>query len=179
MFSDKEILSFIDAYSKTPKGKQEIAKQHKGKFVAEFARDDGASIRDMKKIGDDMKFILYKRISKLIKSFKMEDIIVGSPTREDGVYSISIGFNEDALKRESLAPDMYPEGVSNIVKLFVNGYSARGAVFGVWKGHGDEEIWSLRRRDPNNFMDMAVDEFNQKYVNIAKSHVTDEYKNHI
>ena len=181
MLSEEYILTLIEKYSKTAVGKAEIAKRKKGKFDARVATEGAKkqSLKQMSQIGNDMRDILFRKISKVIKSFKIEDIIVGAPEPQEDKYSISISFNEDALRRESLDPDRYPEGVSNIVKLFINGYDARGAVYGVWKGHGDEEIWSLRHRDPNDFMEKAVEEFNSKYTDVARAETTNEYKTNI
>lgn len=179
MLSEEYILSLIEKYSKTPAGKAEIAKYKNGKFDARVATEGAVkqSKRQMKQIGDDMKEILFEKISKSIKSFRLESIIVEEPVINGNQYEIKIRFDESALQRDSLDPDKYPDGVSNIIKLFINGYEARGAVYGVWKGHGDEEIWSLRHRDPNDFMEKAVAEFNSKYVNVARAELTDEYKN--
>ncbi len=179
MLSEEYILSLIEKYSKTPAGKAEIAKHKKGKFDARVATEgaEELSVRQMKQIGNDMRDILFNKISKVIKSFRIENIIVEKPVVKDNQYEIKISFDENALQRDSLDSDKYPEGVSNIIKLFINGYEARGAVYGVWKGHGDEEIWSLRHRDPNDFMEKAVAEFNSKYVNVARAELADEYKN--
>ena len=181
MISEGQILFLIEKYSKTKTGKAEIAKVKKGKFVAAYAGDgvQKQSRSKMIQIGEDMKNILFRKISEVIKSFKPEDIIVGDLDWQDGQYVIQIGFNEDALRRESLDPETYPEGISNIVKLFINGYDASGYVYGVWKGHGDKEIWSLRHRDPNDFMDQAVEEFNNKYASIAKADLSEDYKTNI
>ena len=181
MLSEEYILTLIEKYSKTAVGKAEIAKHKKGKFDARVATEGAQkqSLKQMAKIGNDMRNILFGKISKVIKSFRIEDIIVGDPEPQGDKYSISISFNEDALRRESLDPDRYPEGISNIVKLFITGYDARGAVYGVWKGHGDEEIWSLRHRDPDDFMEEAVEEFNSKYTDVARAETTDEYKTNI
>lgn len=179
MLSEEYILSLIEKYSKTPAGKAEIAKYKNGKFDARVATEgaEALSVRQMKQIGNDMRDILFNKISKVIKSFRIENIIVEKPVVKDNQYEIKISFDESALQRDSLDPDKYPEGVSNIVKLFINGYDARGAVYGVWKGHGDEEIWSLRHRNPNDFMDEAVEAFNNKYANVARAELTGEYTN--
>lgn len=181
MLSEEYILSLIKTYSKTPEGKSEIAKQNNGKFIPRVARSDVSkqSVKQMKKIGEEMKDILFEKTSQIIKSLNKEDIIVGEPVRRDGQYSISIGFNEEALRRESLDPENYPAGITNIVKLFISGYDARGAVYGVWKGHGGEEIWSLRHRDPSDFMERAVEEFNNRHTNVARAETTKEYKTNI
>lgn len=179
MLSEEYILSLIEKYSKTPAGKAEIAKHKKGKFDARVATEgaEALSVQQMKQIGNDMRDMLFGKISKVIKSFRIENIIVEKPVVKDNQYEIKIRFDESALQRDSLDPDKYPEGVSNIIKLFINGYDARGAVYGVWKGHGDEEIWSLRHRNPNDFMDEVVEAFNNKYANVARAELADEYKN--
>lgn len=181
MLSDKYILSLIKKYADTPTGKKKIAEHQKGVFRAEYAKGNTSSksIKEMSQIGQDMRDILFEKISKVVKSFRIEDIIVDPPVYSEGKYTISISFNKEALHRDSLAPERFPEGISNIIKLFVNGYDARAGVLGVWKGHGDEEIWSIRHRDPNSFMSDAVDEFNKKYTNIARAELGDEYKTNI
>ena len=178
MLSEQQILSLVKQYAKTATGKQEIAKRIKGKFDPRVttAAAHRRSIQQMTQIGDDMKEILFKKISKVIRSIKKDDIIVGKPVRQGAQYTLSISFNEDALRRDSLNPELYPDGVTNIVKLFINGYDARGAVYGVWKGHGDKEIWSLRHRDPGDFMEKAVAEFNTKYAGTATAETSAAYK---
>ena len=182
MLSEEYILSLIKKYSKTPLGKSEIAKHKKRGFTPRYADGTAAqaqSVKQMNRIGSDMKNILFNNISKFIESFQLDDIIVNSPVLQGNQYMISIEFNEDALQRKSLDPDRYPDGITNIIKLFVNGYDARGAVYGVWEGHGDNEVWSLRHRDPNDFLERAVSEFNSKYANIARAEVAAEYKNNV
>ena len=182
MLSEKHIYSLIEKYSKTNAGKAEIAKYIGNRdFIAKPAGGKSYELSEeqMIKIGNDMKDILFKKISSLIKSFRLEDIIVKTPVVQNDQYVVSIGFNEEALKRESLDPVRYPEGVENIVKLFITGYNARASVYGVWKGHGEEEIWSLRHRDPNSFMDDAVEEFNNKYKSVALAELTKDYKTNI
>ena len=178
MFSDEYILSLIKKYAQTPNGKAEIAKKKSGKFVANWAPNDNSGLTESRarKIGEDMKDILFEKISSVIKSFKKEDIIVSVPRLEQGKYSLSISFNEDALRRESLDPGRYPEGVTNVVKLFITGYDARASVHGVWKTHGNVEIDSLTHREPNDFMEIAVAEFNNKYTGVAVAKTSNGYK---
>ena len=178
MLSEEYIASLIKKFSQTAAGKAEISKHKKGKFDARIATEGAKkrSARQMTEIGNDMRNILFSQISKVIESFHVEDIIVADPVLQGDQYMIVVSFNEEALHRDSLDPDSYPEGISNIIKLFATGYDASGAVRGVWQGHGDEEIWSLRHRGPNNFMNDAVDAFNKKYTNVARAELTGEYK---
>ena len=179
LLSKKEILALIEEYSKTPEGAKEIKKHVKGEFIAQEVSDthvksvDGEDIDEM---CQDMKMILFKHISRLIKSFQPEDIVISPPEVKDGMCEVKICFNEEALRRKSLDPGRYPEGINDIVKLFVTGYHARGAVRGVWEGHGDGEVWSRRSREPSNFMSLAVKEFNRKYGQVAFAELGEDYK---
>jgi len=82
------------------------------------------------------------------------------------------------LHRESLRPDLYPDGLDNIVLLFAHGYNARNPVMGQWKNSRSYPhiILSLQRREPNNFLQEAVEEFNSKGSSIAKAVLEDTYK---
>ena len=171
MSLEDEINQMLEDYINSPAGKKAIKQ-----YLASKPDDDKSDIKEMKKIGEDMKDILYEQISQVIKSFKKTDIIVGTPVWNGNAYELPIQFNEEALHRDSLNPEEYPEGVSDIVRLFVYGYTAKGSVRGVWKGHGDEEIWSVSHREPNDFMDSAVKVFNLKYKNTAKAVLDDKYK---
>ena len=179
LLSKKDILALIDEYSKTPEGAKEIKKRTKGEFIAQEAGDAHIRAVDDQEIDSicrNMKAILFKHISRLIKSFRQEDIIIFPPEVKNGMCEVKIGFNEEALHRKSLNPERYPEGLNDVVKLFVTGYRAKGTVKGIWVGHGDEEIWSRRSRDANDFMSLAVREFNSKYGQVATAELGEEYK---
>lgn len=185
MLNEKDVLNLIQKYANTPEGKAKIKEAMGGKaFKARYAEDVSPkkTKKQMMQIGEDMKQILFDHInggsSKIIKSFKIDDIIVGHPVlMQDGRYKIEISFNEDALRRKSLDPQSYPNGIDNIVKLFVTGHKLPGAVKGVWEGHGEEEIWSRRNREPNDFMERAVQAFNDKYSeDVVCAELYDEYK---
>lgn len=179
MISEKKIFELIEEYAKTRTGKEEIAKRKSGRFIAAPAEENSRQPTEeyMLKVGEDMKTILFNHISRFIKSFKIGDIIVESPLQgSNGEYTISIGFDEDAVRRKSLDPEKYPDGLTNIVKLFVTGYSARGTVRGVWEGHGDAVIESLKERRANDFLEQAVAEFNKKYDGNAKAKTKGSYK---
>ena len=76
-------------------------------------------------------------------------------------YMIGIYFVGD-LHRESLDPSKY-SGVDNIVALLNNGYSAKGAVRGVWSGHTTEPIWSRVNFGGAHFIEQAVKDFLGNY----------------
>ena len=181
MFSEKEILSFIEQYSKTSEGKKEIQKHIKGEFIPKYPtgrKNFVKSIEEAKVIAEDMKQILFKHISAVINSFELDDIIVEAPFEgELSGFVIKVRFDSEALQRKSLRPDLYPDGLEDIVSLFVHGYDTDKTVYGIWEGHGDTPIFSRKNREPNDFMKKAVDEFNGKHGLVAKAELEPAYKN--
>ena len=105
-----------------------------------------------------MKRMLYTQVSEVIPSVSLDDIVVSEPIQmSDGMWKIYVGFNEEAMHRDSLWQNEYPEGVNNIAVLFSNGYKASNNVYGMW--HGNTTVSRLQR-SPNDFMGKAVAEFN-------------------
>lgn len=72
-----------------------------------------------------------------------------------GSYSVTLNFG-GGMARPSLQPSKYG-GVSNIVALFNNGYSAGGQVFGEWHG---QRVGSKTMRGGTHFVSQAVGMFN-------------------
>lgn len=86
----------------------------------------------------------------------------------DGEYTVNISF-EDDLSRPSIERTdggIQGGGIDNIVALFNFGYTASGAVAGVWhtSNGGDVETISLRHRQALGFMESAIQRFNIKYI---------------
>lgn len=75
-------------------------------------------------------------------------------------YQIEVYFNND-LRRESLAPSSYPDGIQNIAALLNKGYSAGHVVRGMW--HGEDAI-SLKQRSGTHFIDNAIRDFMGNYA---------------
>ncbi len=124
------------------------------------------SVREMTAAAQRMADILYshmisdtQEVGHGLSTVPKSAIIIGKPVcvGKDGSYKIDISFDSSLLHRDSLYKEKYPEGINDIVSLFVHGYNAKNSVHGQW--HGDV-IWSLRNRAPNNFIQKAVDEFN-------------------
>ena len=95
----------------------------------------------------------------------------------NGQYKIQVWFEND-LSRESLAPDKY-DGVENIAALLNSGYTAGHAVYGIWKGHGDERRASLVERDGAHFIEQAIRDFMGNYASeygVIDIEVDDVYK---
>ena len=181
MIEEKYILELLKNFASTAEGKKVI----KDKYGIDYdpKKDKGSTLH---KWGDKMKSILYKHIKPVIKSISDKDIFVGTPIKDkNGKYTITISFNEDALFRQSLNPDgKWKEGnnvvrrdgkagIRDIVLHFSYGWNAQGSVYGEWHGN---DIWSLRKRNPNDFLEIAVEEFNKKAKNIATAELMGEYR---
>lgn len=192
MLSDRKIIELIKKYHKTSEGKEMIedykivySMSKPKSFSARYAK---SGIKPMtkkrkKEIAEDMADILHRHIisdtaSKHgdgLKSFERSSIIVKSSLLDDGSTSMKVLFDKNAIHRDSLVPDVY-DGVDDIIRLFEKGYTAHGSVKGVWATHGAEAVWSLKHRDPNDFMNAAVSEFNRKHWKEAKAELSDNYK---
>lgn len=172
--SQAELEAVIEKVSRTREGKAAISSaigKKNAKFVARF--DDGSSKaktdRDKMNLkAEEMKEVLFRHLAadtqtdgrRGLADFPKDAIIIGKPVAigNTGDYRIDISFDADSLRRQSLSPDAYPEGITDIISLFVHGYNAKGSVVGSW--HGEDNVWSLRHRDSNDFMTRAVEEFN-------------------
>lgn len=101
-----------------------------------------------------------------------------SGKRTNGSFSyIDITFNGN-LHRESLAPGKY-RGIDNIVALLNTGYHAGHTVAGVWKGHGEDIVFSLKDRAGAHFIQEAKEEFMTKYAEkygVIDIVISDEYE---
>ena len=172
--SQAELEAVIEKVSRTREGKAAISSaigKKNAKFVARF--DDGSykakADRDKMNLkAEEMKEVLFRHLTadtqtdgrRGLADFPKDAIIIGKPVAigNTGDYRIDISFDADSLRRQSLSPDAYPEGITDIISLFVHGYNAKGSVVGSW--HGEDNVWSLRHRDSNDFMARAVEEFN-------------------
>ena len=172
--SQAELEAVIEKVSRTHEGKAAIRGAMGKKTVKFVARFDDGSLntkadRDKMKLkAEEMKEILFRHLTadtqtdgrRGLADFPKDAIIIGKPVAigNTGDYRIDISFDADSLRRQSLSPDAYPEGITDIISLFVHGYNAKGSVVGSW--HGEDNVWSLRHRDSNDFMARAVEEFN-------------------
>jgi hypothetical protein len=172
MITEKYIMKRVSEWASTDAGKAAI----KAKYGIDYDEKADAALR---KYAEMMKNILYKHTHDLIKSISRDDIEIGElHTNDDGKAEIKISFKEGSLQRESLRPDKYPDGVENIVLLFAHGYDAGAAVKGVWVGSKSypHVITSKQHREPNDFLQDAISEFNAKSGGIAQAVLEDRYK---
>ena len=146
-------------------------------------RGETVTMDKKKEVGNAMADILHRHIisdtvSKNgdgLKSFQRSSIRVVSEKLPTGFVKMKVVFDKNALHRDSLVPEVY-DGIDDIVKLFTTGYSAHGSVKGAWLTHGKEAVWSLRHREPSDFMRAAVSEFNVKYGRVARAELSEEYR---
>lgn len=193
--SKQEIEAAIKDWSQTQAGKaairESLGNKKRTKFIPRFAEPKNDSISSqafMLGKAEEMKEILFKHITadtqtdgrKGLANFPKDAIIVEKPVKlnsNGGIdYLINISFDSDALRRQSLNPTLYPEGITDIISLFVHGYNAKGSVVGSW--HGESGVWSVRHRDPNDFMARAVAEFNDanRQSGFVTAALRDKYK---
>lgn len=154
MISEKYIMEQLARFIKTKEGKK-IVKEKTGKQNTLFLESYGVKMKD----------ILYNHIRPIISSFEKDDIIISEiKTDKNGVQSLKIAFDEEALKRKSLIPEVY-SGIENIVLLFSKGYEANTSVQGTWErtnGQTFDNVWSRKERPANDFLQRAVQEFNNE-----------------
>lgn len=174
MLDDAYIRELIEEYAKTSNGKKKIKEiiPHR-RFVAEYASDDGSTRHQIDEMCKDMRDILYNHIREVIPSFEISDIVVGKPIRSEIGVSACIQFDKASLRRKSLYEAKYPDGIHDIVRLFVTGYSTGADTWGAWHG---KPTRGLRGRSGNDFMERAVNEFNDKYGGVATATLDEIYQ---
>ena len=174
MITEGYIMQLVREYANSPAGKAAIKK----KTGLTYTGDEPSFM--LGKYGEQMKQILFSRVSALIKSITMDDIVVGQPYQDlNGVWCLDISFRDGATQRDSLDLENYPGGLKNIVLLFAKGYRARNYVHGWWitqyGNHGN--VRSRKERAGNDFLIRAVDEFNNSYgKGIARAVLVGDYK---
>lgn len=190
--SQAELESVIEKVSRSQGGKSAIRAalgKKNAKFVARFNAESLESKIGKDKMAikaEEMRDVLLKHITADTQTdrrhgladFPKNAIIIGKPmpVGNTGNFRIDISFDSESLRRQSLNPDAYPEGIADIISLFVHGYDAKGSVIGSW--HGMDGTWSLRHRDANDFMTRAVNEFNESNSgdSFVTAVLTDKYK---
>ena len=173
MISESYIMSLVKNYAKSPEGKKAIKETYGIDYDEKFTKTK------IKMYANRMKKILFNHIHPLIKSIELNDIVIGEPEyNDDGYCEVHISFAEGSLHRDSLNPTGYPNGLQNIILLFKKGYHASNQVHGNWTYKGKtvaEGIWSRESREPNDFLDQAVTEFNNLANDMAIAVLEGEY----
>lgn len=110
-------------------------------------------------------FLNYIDIDNTIRS----EVIDGVPS-----VTISLGFNEQMVHRDSLYPFGENEKGAYLPTLFDQGYTASDYVYGT-DSHGNYAR-SIIHREGLHFMQRAVDEFNRTSKNGVVAILNDKYK---
>lgn len=102
---------------------------------------------------------------------------ITAPKQAGDFFRIDINIPPELLRRKSLIPNEYPEGIDNIIALFDKGYNAKKRVYGYWDSVG-RRISSLTNRPALDFMQEAIEDFNQKYSSLysCKAELGQQYK---
>lgn len=179
------IMKKVEAYGRTANGKlkmKECIEKYSADGVGKTAAGDKIMTEvDMHTAAAKMVHVLqttaqsYALPASIMKHFDNLECseIYKMP---DGSSTIYIYFGGD-LHRDSLYPDGYEDGVSNIVALLNNGYHAKNYVYGDWDGHsptGESRfdnrsidtsayIRSRKDREGLQFIQQAVRDFNGNY----------------
>ena len=172
MLDEKTLFNMVKKYAATSEGRKQIKKKTN---IDYNPQKDRSKIINMRSYANLMKSILLKHINLHIKSVSADDIVIESPIiDESGVYTMHLSFRSGSVARQSLQPDMYPEGIENIVLHFTHGWAAKNYLRGDWHG---QQVWSRQIRPGSSFMQRAVDEFNSKVKGIATAELSLEYSN--
>lgn len=170
------IESKLAAFLKSPAGEKKIAEAKKSavKEGRPFGQPSGTVISKAAaaKAGHEMREILHQHlVAAGLGSISLQDIYVSEPKPYKDGYEVAVWFEPDAVKRASLDPYRFPEGVDNIVRLFSHGWDTRdGRVSGIWHG---EYTYNKTISEPKPFMQEAVNAFNQSHVENAE--LNEEY----
>lgn len=171
MISESYIKNLVDKWAASPEGKAKIKKETGMDYDPKFGTTQA------KAYGRQMQQILFAYINPIIKSISINDIVVGEPTvGKDSLMRIQISFRDGSLHRKSLNPRS--DGLNNIVLLFTKGYHASKRIRGIWTtSKGDIEVWSRQSREPNDFLQRAISDFNTSANGVAVAELENEYKN--
>lgn len=183
--SPADILSKVEAWSKTPEGKKRIQAK-----LDEYGKQGRATTQAGSKIRTEQT--MYEAAAKMISILQNAareaglpesllehfDALTASAPKAlgNGTYVVSIDFGGD-LSRKSLENDLGYNGVDNIIALFNNGAHANNYVYGWWNGHaptgesvyrsgsssGYAWVRSKKDREGLHFIQQAVSDFNGNY----------------
>ncbi len=176
MLSEEYIMSLVKKYAASPEGKAEIKKR----YGREYDGSGGQALERVK-IALDFKRLIFSYIKKHIRSIEFEDMITGSAEMDErGRTVVKISFRDGSLRRDSLVPEKYPDGVENILLHFTHGWNAKKRIRGVWRHPCKKRgrtVMSRKSRNPNAFLQKAVDEFNRShYRGFCFAELDDRYK---
>lgn len=161
------IKEVLDDFVKSDEGKAYIKQETGLTYDPKFTRQKANSY--VQKAAR----IIFEEISGVIKSFQMTDLIIGEvKTDENGRFYAEITLNPAAIRRDSLYPEKYPEGIENIVLHFAHGWNANGTVYGSWHG---KVVPSRETRSPNDYLKNAVLRINTETEGVLTAELASQY----
>ena len=187
MLSEKQIMNLLRNYANSPEGRKKI----KEVYGIDYDPREKETVNKIKGKAEEMRRILFKHIKtnknageenqEWIKSFSINDIIIDKPQKINGEWSVKLSLNSKALRRESLYEDEYREGVYDIILLLSKGYHAKDYVYGLYKDRKTYSyewvsIRSKKDRDPDPFLENAINEFNDIQKDEAKAELIGKYQ---
>jgi len=183
MISEKYIMSLLKEYVKSDEGRKRFA----GK-IKELGGEYTPSRREMRTITRNIRKELYQAIHEHVKSFKPQSILISEPTVVDGRTVFNIGFEKNALFRESLHYYQSNEdgvrekkytgaGIDDIVYLFEHGYTVhKKRPYGYWNtDQGEVWVSGKMHREPQYFLRAIVERMNVQYKDVCKVVLDDNY----
>ena len=172
MISQSTFTRLLREFVNSPEGKKYLKEKYGIIYDEKFTN------KVKRSCAEKLKEILLRHITTLIDSITEDDIVIGDFYRtDDGKTAINLTFRDGSLHRESLRPDLYPEGLENIVLLFKEGYTASNSLHGTWLHNGMElEVWSKVHRDSSEFLNEAINEFNTQMGGKAVATLKNKYE---
>lgn len=165
--NDNAIKNKVQAYLRTEKGKK-ILREMQSSSLGIFEEKIGGFITGFGKFflselaGEDCypyySDFAYLTPSQLFIVDKTQMKTIKNPNTGLVTYcEVAIRFNPKAVRRKSLRPDLYPNGVDNIIRLLNNGWDYRkgkrwfeewewGSITGKWHGK-DTRAFAYRQGD--------------------------------
>lgn len=168
--SDKALFSAIQKYLKDNEKKIiDLAMNN--------AKTKGVLMENAKRVAEREANRLIGILRAYFPPRYYEDIdhLVKSEARQRGEdeFVVEIDFDASAMRRPSIYPEGYPEGLTNIAKLLSTGYTNTGNLaYGVMNG---KRVYMPRVFKSDPFLELAVNEFNGTapdgvFANLDKSY---------
>lgn len=169
--------SILHQWSRSPAGRKKIAAARKQAMAEgrKFGRAVDRAIRTPGYYASRLMSLLDEEIRAA--GFEFGDYLYqvdAGYNEEKQRYEVHVSFKPEEIDRPSLYPEKYPVGkdVYDIVALMNHGYHARDHVYGTWH---DQRVRSLRDREGAQFIQKAVDRFNDECSGSALAVYDDKY----
>lgn len=160
-------------------------RDHIGKYGV-----SGVDLSEVNELVNDMIIDLQHRLRAVIPGFDVQAVhATPAVADKNGRITVKITIDNDALWRDSLTASPSSAetsgwkryatkngrlGTDNIVLQFAKGWDTDGkSVFGNWHGN---YVQSTYRREPNDFLISAVNEFNRSAPKGVRAELEEKYR---